>query len=63
MVANHNELLPIIAIHFLPLFFLKKTKNSKKQQKPKKYVIDVFASFSATFPKNFKKNRKRKKCS
>jgi len=55
MVANHNELLPIIAIHFLPLFFFKKTKNSKKQQKPKKYVIDVFASFSATFPKNLKK--------
>jgi len=34
----------------------KKTKNIERQQKPKKYVLNVFASFAASFPKKKKEN-------
>jgi len=48
-----------ILIQFLTLFFFKifkiKKPKIKKIIKPKKYILDVFAPFSAFFPKNFKK--------
>jgi len=45
---------PIFDFIFFLNFQNQKTKN-KNKIKPKKYVFDVFAPFSAFFPKNFKK--------
>jgi hypothetical protein len=38
-----------VATQFWPYFWKKREKTTKKQQKPKKYVFDVFVSFAASF--------------
>jgi hypothetical protein len=61
MVANHNELLPIIAIHFLPLFFFKKKpKIAKNNKNPKNMLLTYSRHFQQLFQRILKKIEKEK---
>jgi len=52
-----------VVIYHNPIFYSifeknlkKKTKNTERKKKPKKYVLNVFALFPASFPKKKKGN-------